>query len=87
VRTVQFGREDPVDILTSYGKMTLKAHEETNCLTEVMISDAIGWARECNKKGPLAGIPVSLKDVSELPLCVPAAIAHNCASSKCRRSA
>lgn len=55
---------DPVEILTAYGKKALKAHEATNCLTEVMISKAIDWAKECNKDGPLAGIPVSLKDTT-----------------------
>lgn len=60
---VQSGKQDPVEILTAYGKKTLRAHEATNCLTEVMISSAMGWAKECNKKGPLAGVPVSLKDV------------------------
>ncbi|KAF8970082.1 amidase signature domain-containing protein [Flammula alnicola] len=62
VADVHSGEQDPVDILTAYGKKTLEAHEETNCLTEVMIADAIGWAQGCNKKGPLAGVPVSLKD-------------------------
>ena len=53
----------PIDILRVYGKVALKAHEKTNCLTEVMISEAETWAEnEINKKGPLAGIPVSLKD-------------------------
>lgn len=53
----------PIDILRTYGKIALRAHEKTNCLTEVMISEAETWAEtEINKKGPLAGIPVSLKD-------------------------
>jgi len=53
----------PIDILMSYGKIAIKAHEKTNCLTEVMLSEAEHWAeREVNLKGPLAGIPVSLKD-------------------------
>ena len=61
---VQDGQRDPVDVLMAYGKRALEAHEETNCLTEVMIGAAIGWAKECNRTGPLAGVPVSLKDVS-----------------------
>ncbi|KAH0543550.1 hypothetical protein FGG08_002111 [Glutinoglossum americanum] len=53
----------PIDILRAYGKVAVKAHEKTNCLTEVMIAEAEGWAEnEINLKGPLAGIPVSLKD-------------------------
>ncbi|KAK5137005.1 hypothetical protein LTR04_004489, partial [Oleoguttula sp. CCFEE 6159] len=53
----------PIDILRAYGKVAVKAHRATNCLTEVMIPEAEGWAEhEINLKGPLAGIPVSLKD-------------------------
>jgi Asp-tRNA(Asn)/Glu-tRNA(Gln) amidotransferase A subunit family amidase len=59
------GKVDPGDILTAYSKKALKAHAETNCLTEIMISAAELWARDCNKQGPLAGVPVSLKDVSD----------------------
>jgi Asp-tRNA(Asn)/Glu-tRNA(Gln) amidotransferase A subunit family amidase len=64
VSQVQNGQQDPVDILTAYGKKALEAHKETNCLTEVMIAAAVGWAKDCNRAGPLAGTPVSLKDVS-----------------------
>lgn len=43
--------------------MAIKAHEKTNCLTEVMLPEAGQWAETAiNLKGPLAGIPVSLKD-------------------------
>jgi Asp-tRNA(Asn)/Glu-tRNA(Gln) amidotransferase A subunit family amidase len=54
----------PIDILRAYGKSALKAHTKTNCLTEVMISSAESWTTDgsVNMKGPLAGIPVSLKD-------------------------
>ena len=53
----------PIDILRTYGKIAIKAHEKTNCLTEVMLPEAESWAEdEINLKGPLAGIPVSLKD-------------------------
>ncbi len=53
----------PIEILRSYGKVALKAHEKTNCLTEVMLPEAEKWAETgVNLKGPLAGIPVSLKD-------------------------
>ena len=53
----------PLDVLRSYGKVAVKAHEKTNCLTEVMLPEAEQWAdHEVNLKGPLAGIPVSLKD-------------------------
>jgi len=53
----------PVDILRTYAKVTLKAHEKTNCATEILFPEAEDWVRsEINLKGPLAGIPVSLKD-------------------------
>lgn len=53
-----------MDILKTYGKVALKSHASTNCLTEIMLSDAESWLRDgsVNLKGPLAGIPVSLKD-------------------------
>ncbi|CAL1709221.1 unnamed protein product [Somion occarium] len=64
VAGVQAGTLDPADILTAYGKKALKAHAATNCLTEIMISEALGWAKDSNKNGPLAGMPVSLKDTA-----------------------
>lgn len=64
VKDVQNGHKKAVDILRAYGKVAVKAQEETNCLTEVMIAEAERWLErgEINLKGPLAGIPVSLKD-------------------------
>lgn len=53
----------PIDILRTYGKVAIRAHAKTNCLTEIMLPEAEKWAeREINQKGPLAGIPISLKD-------------------------
>ena len=63
VEDVHEGAHDPIAILTAYGKQALNAHHDTNCLTEVLISDALKWAENCNREGPLAGIPVSVKDV------------------------
>ncbi|KAI3340163.1 amidase [Ustulina deusta] len=64
VDDVQNGVLEPSALLDTYGKVALKAHEKTNCVTEVMISEAEGWIRDgsINFKGPLAGIPISLKD-------------------------
>ncbi|KAI9778721.1 MAG: hypothetical protein M1839_007952 [Geoglossum umbratile] len=67
----------PIDILRAYGKVAVKAQEKTNCLTEIMIAEAEGWAEnEVNTEGmpnnylavirPLAGIPVSLKDTVDV---------------------
>ena len=55
----------PIDILRTYGRVALRAHEKTNCLTEIMVPEAEKWVQDgtsINLKGPLAGIPVSLKD-------------------------
>ena len=63
VQRVQKQLLKPTDILRCYGKIAVKAHKKTNCLTEVMLPEAEEWAdSEVNLKGPLAGIPVSLKD-------------------------
>lgn len=61
-RNVQSGQLDPVDVLVAYSKKAFKAQAATNCLTEIMTDKAETWAKECNKQGPLAGVPVSLKD-------------------------
>ncbi|CCM00797.1 uncharacterized protein FIBRA_02839 [Fibroporia radiculosa] len=62
VANVQSGELSPSDVLTAYSKKALKAHAETNCLVEIMIPSAEEWAKTCDTKGPLAGMPVSLKD-------------------------
>ena len=64
VSRVQAGKLEPIDVLRAYGKKALKAQEATNCLTEVMIRQAEEWSKHCNLKGPLAGMPVSLKDTA-----------------------
>ncbi|CUS07150.1 unnamed protein product [Tuber aestivum] len=72
-RLVRKGEWKPIDILRAYGKQAVNAHERTNCLTEVVILDAEEWLghslesggdanSRVNLNGPLAGIPVSLKD-------------------------
>lgn len=57
------GSLNPSDVLIAYGKTALRAHAATNCLTEVLIEQAEEWAKACNTRGPLAGMPVSLKDL------------------------
>lgn len=53
----------PLDVLRTYGKVAVKAHQKTNCLTEILFPEAEQWLEsEINLKGPLAGIPISLKD-------------------------
>ena len=62
VQDVRRSQVKPIEILRSYGKAAIKAHEKTNCLTEVMILEAERWTEQMDTRGPLAGIPVSLKD-------------------------
>lgn len=57
------GSISPLEILHTYGRCARIAHERTNCVTEVLLPEAEKWANECRTtNGPLAGIPVSLKD-------------------------
>ncbi|SMQ45020.1 unnamed protein product [Zymoseptoria tritici ST99CH_3D7] len=64
VENVQNSTTNAVDVLRAYGKAAVKAQEKTNCVTEVMVKEAEQWINsgDINLKGPLAGIPVSLKD-------------------------
>ncbi|KAK8064565.1 amidase [Apiospora phragmitis] len=64
VRGIQSESIKALDVLHTYGKVALKAHEKTNCVTEIMVSEAEDWIKEgrINLGGPLGGIPVSLKD-------------------------
>ncbi|KAF9236038.1 amidase signature enzyme [Melanogaster broomeanus] len=63
VASVQTSSLHPSDVLTAYAKRALQAHAQTNCLTEIMIAPAERWARDATRSGPLAGVPVSLKDL------------------------
>ncbi|EEP76834.1 conserved hypothetical protein [Uncinocarpus reesii 1704] len=63
VEGVQSGAVSARAVLQTYGKVALNAQEKTNCVTELLLPEAEKWAdEEVNLKGPLAGIPVSLKD-------------------------
>ncbi|WEW59003.1 amidase [Emydomyces testavorans] len=63
VEGVQKGSISARAVLQTYGKVAVKAQERTNCITELLLPEAEKWAdEEVNLKGPLAGIPVSLKD-------------------------
>ncbi|KAL4869709.1 hypothetical protein BDV12DRAFT_185030 [Aspergillus spectabilis] len=63
VHEVHDGSLSPTDVLLTYGKVAVKAQEKTNCITELLLPEAEVWAQsEVNLKGPLAGVPVSLKD-------------------------
>ncbi|KAL4783435.1 amidase signature domain-containing protein [Aspergillus varians] len=63
VHEVQEGSLSTTDVLRTYGKVAVKAQEKTNCITELLLPEAEVWAQtEVNLKGPLAGVPISLKD-------------------------
>lgn len=65
VNDVQTGKLSPIDILRTYGKTATIAQQRTNCVTELLLPEAESWAKDekdVNLQGPLAGIPVSLKD-------------------------
>ncbi|KAH6681055.1 amidase [Plectosphaerella plurivora] len=64
VKDVQNSVTNPLDVLGTYGRIALEAHRKTNCLTEIMVPSAETWLSDgsINLKGPLAGIPISLKD-------------------------
>ncbi|KPM40624.1 hypothetical protein AK830_g5957 [Neonectria ditissima] len=68
VEDVQQDPRKAIDYLGTYGKVALKAHTKTNCLTEIMLHDAERWLTDgsINLDGPLAGIPVSLKDTIDV---------------------
>lgn len=64
VQDVKDKSTTPAEILQAYGKTAAIAHKRTNCVTELMLPDAEKWVEkgEINLNGPLAGIPISLKD-------------------------
>nr|POE68816.1 putative amidase pb8b6.03 [Quercus suber] len=64
VQDVQKGEKNASDVLHAYGKVAVKAQASINCVTEVMLDRAEGWLKsgDINLKGPLAGVPISLKD-------------------------
>lgn len=68
VHDVQTDPSKASHLLSTYGKVALKAHEKTNCLTEILITSAEKWITDgsINLKGPLAGIPISLKDTIDV---------------------
>ncbi|KAK2787509.1 hypothetical protein FQN52_007227 [Onygenales sp. PD_12] len=63
VQDVHKGVLSPIQLLHTYGKVAVRAQEKSNCVTELLLPEAEEWAKsDVNLKGPLAGIPVSLKD-------------------------
>jgi Asp-tRNA(Asn)/Glu-tRNA(Gln) amidotransferase A subunit family amidase len=70
---VRSGKLDRGDVLKAYAKAAKRAHERTNCLTEILfkvnsgsgeitLAGSDGEEGEKVRGGSLAGVPVSLKD-------------------------
>lgn len=49
-------------VLQAFSRKALQAHAQTNCISEVMIASTIASTLKFKRDGPLAGMPVSLKD-------------------------
>ncbi|TFY61189.1 hypothetical protein EVG20_g7152 [Dentipellis fragilis] len=70
VRRISNGEWTASRVLDAYIARAAQAHAETNCLTEILFEQARGdaklldeeFAASGNLKGPLHGVPVSLKD-------------------------
>lgn len=64
VASVRSGTTTPLSLLHTYGRIALRSHAATNCLTEILLPSAEKWLSDgsINLSGPLAGIPISLKD-------------------------
>lgn len=63
VQEVQSGSLKPISVLRAYGKQAIKAQNDLNIVTEVMIKDSMKWASDKSVMDkPLAGFPVSMKD-------------------------
>ena len=64
------GHVTAVELLQCFMRKAISAHHHTNCITEMMLSDAIASAQACDEhlkntgmtKGPLHGIPISIKE-------------------------
>lgn len=81
LQQLRTGALSAVDCVTAFGKRALIADQLINCLTEVFLDRAIDSAQQLDEhlkrtgkvKGPLHGLPVSLKDqfgIKGLPTCM-----------------
>ncbi|KAM0241739.1 hypothetical protein ACHAPO_001432 [Fusarium lateritium] len=69
-REIEKGKYSSESVTKAYISRAIQAHKRTNCLTEILFKDALDQARELDAyfakegktKGPLHGIPISLKD-------------------------
>src|SRR5271163_1057046 len=51
VANIKKGEVKSLDVVRAYGKEAIRAHDETNCLTEIMIEDAEKLATESELRG------------------------------------
>ncbi|TXT04862.1 hypothetical protein VHUM_03945 [Vanrija humicola] len=64
-----------LEVTTAFAKRAIIAHQLTNCLTEIFIEEGLAaakaiddeYAQTGKPKGPLHGLPISLKDCINLP--------------------
>lgn len=67
---IRSGKLRSEDVTLAYITRAIEAHKKTNCLTEILFDDALEqaqeldayYAKEKKTKGPLHGVPISLKD-------------------------
>ncbi|UZP46142.1 hypothetical protein NXS19_013954 [Fusarium pseudograminearum] len=68
-KEIEQGKYSSEDVTKAYISRAIQAHTRTNCLTEILFKDALAQARELDAyytaegktKGPLHGIPISLR--------------------------
>lgn len=64
-----------VEVTTAFAKRAIIAQQLTNCLTEIFIDEGLAQAKAIDEeyaktgkpKGPLHGLPISLKDCINIP--------------------
>ncbi|KAI5121616.1 hypothetical protein M0805_001147 [Coniferiporia weirii] len=74
VRRIGSGEWTSLAVVSAYIKQAARAHEATNCLTEILFEQALNEAAELDSeflsskrlRGPLHGVPVSFKDQFEI---------------------
>ncbi|KAL9092973.1 MAG: hypothetical protein Q9159_000597 [Coniocarpon cinnabarinum] len=75
VEAMSTGKLRCVDVMRAFCRRAAIAHQLTNCLTEILFDQALSQAAEHNTymqrhgkpKGPLHGLPISMKDTFRLP--------------------
>ncbi|KAF9642131.1 hypothetical protein BDM02DRAFT_3133305, partial [Thelephora ganbajun] len=77
VQVIEEGQWTSTQVVTVFIKLAVRAQDETNCVTEVMFSDALRSASKLDAhftttkelKGPLHGVLISFKDLTPVPYC------------------